>query len=45
MWAATPSRCAIRSLLLRLALVVPCACFLAYNDGLFDWWSLYTIEL
>ena len=27
MWAATPSRCAIRSVLLRLALVVPCACF------------------
>ena len=25
--------------------VVPCACFLAYNDGLFDWWSLYSIEL
>ena len=25
--------------------VVPCACFLAYNDGLFDWWSLYSIKL
>jgi hypothetical protein len=23
--------------------VVPCAAFLAYNDGLFDWFSLYSI--
>lgn len=24
--------------------VVPCAAFLNYNDGLFDWWTLYLIE-
>ena len=23
--------------------VAPCAAFLAYNDGLFDWFSLYSI--
>eukprot|EP00613_Pedinella_sp_CCMP2098_P071399 CAMPEP_0171925646 /NCGR_PEP_ID=MMETSP0993-20121228/24177_1 /TAXON_ID=483369 /ORGANISM="non described non described, Strain CCMP2098" /LENGTH=382 /DNA_ID=CAMNT_0012564291 /DNA_START=49 /DNA_END=1197 /DNA_ORIENTATION=- len=25
--------------------VVPCACFLYYNDGLFDWFSLYSIPV
>lgn len=25
--------------------VVPCAAFLRYNDGLFDWFSLYALEL
>ena len=25
--------------------LVPCAAFLTYNEGLFDWFSLYSIEL
>ena len=25
--------------------LVPCAAFLTYNEGLFDWFSLYSMEL
>ena len=25
--------------------LVPCAAFLTYNEGLFDWFSLYSIAL